>query len=256
MSDEETRAREEFGALSGCFVEGDSEQRRRERRVKRRALALSISLQALALAAVILLPLFGTTERISLAVSTPMPPYYHRSAAPIQQNPSRDFPTIRHDFTISYPSANAPTQPTQSQTEGPAEPFLPGAPPTGDRGFACTVGCVDLRGENTRPVPPPPHDDRPKVVHVTNLDPAMLIRRVEPIYPRLAIQTRREGVVQLHAIVGTDGTIQSLQVLSGDPFLVPSAKEAVLQWRYKPTYLNGQAVEVDTTIIVTYTLTH
>src|SRR5215472_12255331 len=54
MSDEETRA------LSGCFVEGDSEQRRRERRVKRRALALSISLQALALAAVILLPLFGT----------------------------------------------------------------------------------------------------------------------------------------------------------------------------------------------------
>ena len=83
----------------------------------------------------------------------------------------------------------------------------------------------------------------------------MLIRRVEPVYPRLAIQTRREGVVQLHAIVGIDGTIQSLQVLSGDPFLVQSAKEAVLQWRYKPTYLNGQAVEVDTTITVTYTLT-
>lgn len=84
----------------------------------------------------------------------------------------------------------------------------------------------------------------------------MLVRRVEPMYPVLARQTRREGRVELHAIIGTDGTIQSLQVLSGDVMFIQSAKDAVLQWHYKPTILNGQPVQVDTTITVVYTLAH
>lgn len=93
-------------------------------------------------------------------------------------------------------------------------------------------------------------------MHVTQLDPAMLTRRIEPIYPKIAVQTRREGRVELHAIIGTDGTIQALQVVSGDVWFYQSAKDAVLQWRYKPTYLNNQPVEVDTTITVIYTLGH
>ena len=84
----------------------------------------------------------------------------------------------------------------------------------------------------------------------------MLLRRIEPVYPRLAVQTHREGRVELHAIIGTDGTIQALQVMSGDVLFYQSAKDAVLQWRYKPTYLNHQPVEVDTTITVIYTLGH
>ena len=84
----------------------------------------------------------------------------------------------------------------------------------------------------------------------------MLTRRIEPVYPRLAIQTRREGRVELHAIIGTDGAILALQVVSGDVLFYESAKDAVLQWRYKPTYLNNRAVEVDTTITVIYTLGH
>ena len=84
----------------------------------------------------------------------------------------------------------------------------------------------------------------------------MLIRRVEPRYPALAIQTHREGRVELRAVIGTDGTIQSLQVVSGDPLFLISAREAVQQWRYKPTYLNGQAVEIDTFITVVYVMQH
>ena len=84
----------------------------------------------------------------------------------------------------------------------------------------------------------------------------MLIHRVEPIYPVLAIQTRREGHVELRAMIGTDGNIQSLQVVAGDPMFKSSAIQAVQQWHYKPTYLNGQAVEVDTYITVVYTLQH
>jgi len=91
---------------------------------------------------------------------------------------------------------------------------------------------------------------------MTTIDPAMLIRRVEPIYPALAKQTHREGRVEMRAIIGTDGTIQSLQVVSGDPLFLMSAREAVQQWKYKPTYLNGTAVEIDTYITVVYTMQH
>jgi protein TonB len=82
----------------------------------------------------------------------------------------------------------------------------------------------------------------------------MLTHRVEPVYPFLAKQTGREGRVELHAIIATDGSIQSLEVLSGDPMFYPSALAAVSEWRYRPTVLNGQAVEIDTRITVVYKL--
>ncbi|HUE54463.1 MAG TPA: energy transducer TonB [Candidatus Udaeobacter sp.] len=84
----------------------------------------------------------------------------------------------------------------------------------------------------------------------------MLIHRVEPVYPPLAKQIHKEGRVELRAIIGTDGTIQSLEVISGDPLFLLSAREAVEQWRYKPTYLNGQPVEIDTFITVVYLMPH
>ena len=84
----------------------------------------------------------------------------------------------------------------------------------------------------------------------------MLIHRVEPVYPALARQTRREAQVELRAIIATDGTIQSLQVVSGDQLFLRSAVDAVGQWRYRPTVLNGQAVEIETYITVIYTLQH
>ena len=82
----------------------------------------------------------------------------------------------------------------------------------------------------------------------------MLTTRVEPMYPFLPKQMGRSGKVELRAIIATDGTIQSLQVVSGDPLFYQSALDAVRRWRYRPTYLNGQPVEVDTFITVLYTL--
>jgi len=84
----------------------------------------------------------------------------------------------------------------------------------------------------------------------------MLRHRVEPVYPTLAIQTHKEGRVELRAIIATDGTIKSLQIVSGDPIFYISAKEAVEQWLYKPTVLNGKPVEIDTFITVLYTMKH
>jgi protein TonB len=84
----------------------------------------------------------------------------------------------------------------------------------------------------------------------------MLIRRVEPVYPPLGRQLRREGRVELRAIISTDGTIQSLEVVNGDPLFLQSALAAVREWRYRATILDGQPVEIDTHITVIYTLSH
>jgi TonB family protein len=83
---------------------------------------------------------------------------------------------------------------------------------------------------------------------------AKLIKRVEPIYPPLARQTRISGTVQLHAIIGTDGTVQSLEVISGHPLLLQAAMNAVKQWRYQQSLLNGTPIEIDTTIDVIFSL--
>jgi protein TonB len=87
-----------------------------------------------------------------------------------------------------------------------------------------------------------------------NVQAAMAIRAPKPAYPPLAKQARIQGTVRLNAIIGKDGTIQNLTAASGHPLLVPSAMEAVKQWLYKPTLLNGEPVEVVTVIDVNFTL--
>jgi len=82
----------------------------------------------------------------------------------------------------------------------------------------------------------------------------LLIHRVEPTYPPLARAARVQGEVVLSAIINTNGEIQNLQLISGHPMLVPEAISAVRQWRYKPYLLNGQPVEVETTITVIFSL--
>jgi protein TonB len=82
----------------------------------------------------------------------------------------------------------------------------------------------------------------------------MVIHRVQPTYPPLARTARVQGAVQLAAVIGKDGAVQNLHVLSGHPLLTQAALDAVKQWRYKPYILNGEPVEVDTQITVNFTL--
>ncbi len=82
----------------------------------------------------------------------------------------------------------------------------------------------------------------------------LLIHRVEPTYPPLARAARVQGEVVLTAVISTSGEIENLQLVSGHPMLVPEAIAAVRQWRYKPYLLNGQPVEVETTITVIFSL--
>ncbi len=81
-----------------------------------------------------------------------------------------------------------------------------------------------------------------------------LIAEIKPQYPPMAKTARIQGSVVLHAVISKNGTIEQLQVISGHPMLQQSALDAVRQWRYKPYFLNGEPVEVDTTITVNFTL--
>lgn len=89
-----------------------------------------------------------------------------------------------------------------------------------------------------------------------NVEAAKLLNKVTPIYPASAKASGAQGSVLLHAIVSTKGTPLSLQVLNSqiDPELARAAVEAVSQWRYQPTLLNGEPVEVDTLITVNFKL--
>jgi protein TonB len=83
---------------------------------------------------------------------------------------------------------------------------------------------------------------------------AKLIRKIVPEYPMLAKNARVSGLVRLQGVVNKDGTVEQLQVISGNPLLIPAAVAAVKQWLYSPTYLNGKPVEVIAPIDVIFKL--
>jgi len=124
---------------------------------------------------------------------------------------------------------------------------LGGTPPT-------TLGGV-LSAASAPPPPPPPKAATPKRIRVGGqVESARLIFQPKPEYPPLAKMARIQGTVRLEAIISKDGTIQDLRVVSGHPLLVKSALEAVQRWRYQPTLLNGEPVEVVTEVDVNFTL--
>ena len=102
--------------------------------------------------------------------------------------------------------------------------------------------------------PPPPKETPQRIQRGGNVQAALLVNKVQPVYPPLARQTRISGTVRLHAIISKEGAIKELSVISGHPLLVRAALDAVQQWRYRPTLLNGEPVEVDTTIDVIFSL--
>ena len=108
------------------------------------------------------------------------------------------------------------------------------------------------------PPPPPQKAEAPKpperVRTGGKVQAALLIHEVDPEYPKLARQARVDGAVLLTAIIARDGTVQNLVLVSGNPLLVHAAVDAVKQWVYKPTYLNGVPVEVLTEVEVNFHL--
>ena len=146
--------------------------------------------------------------------------------------------------------------------------YLPGPPSRRDQRLPFGVDPFDDGLSAGPPLPPPAPPPAPPAPPAPPDEPAAPVRRggelmqsrllhsVTPEYPRLAIITRTHGIVQIEAVITREGTIDParLRVISGHVLLVEAAVEAVKQWRYRPTLLNGEPVEVLTTITLNFTL--
>jgi periplasmic protein TonB len=120
------------------------------------------------------------------------------------------------------------------------------------------IGSVPSAAPPPPPPPPVKKEEKPaapkRITIGGNVQQAKLVRQPKPVYPPLAKQARISGVVHLAAVISANGTIQDLKVISGHPLLIPAALDAVKQWVYQPTLLNGEPVEVQTQIDVNFTL--
>jgi TonB family protein len=115
-------------------------------------------------------------------------------------------------------------------------------------------GSGDSVAVSSLPVIPPATDGTKRITIGGNVQQAKLVSQPRPVYPPLAKQARISGVVHLSALIGKEGNVVNLAVISGHPLLIPSALEAVQKWVYQKTLLNGEPVEVMTQIDVNYTL--
>jgi protein TonB len=220
--------------------------------------AASFVLEALAVGVLILAPL-GYTEAISLKIGEPIiaPTGSIRVETRTQQPPTP------HQHTRPLVVSSHGLEYTGFQKHASMEPD-PGPPiPTGDdfNSVAYSTGPIGPNSAMDRILAVhkagptgPSVNTRATTVKISRLDPGMLIKQVQPIYPKIALISHTEGTVLLAAVIDTQGRITQLRALRGHPLLIPAALDAVQQWRYKPYILNGAAVEVETQVSVVFTL--
>jgi periplasmic protein TonB len=251
----------DLGNLSQCMVDSDQDAIARGRRLRRKALVISVCLEAICLATMLIWPLITPGILPPFYVVTPLPPYHGGSApaarpqipphsaistsiirdhrpiylarpsSPARQVAQEDAPEVGPDTGVSFG--------TGPEAAG-LGPFVPGGSDNG------------LRIERPRETPASRPPVRQKMSE--GVMAGALIHRVDPVYPTIARAAHISGVVRLRAIIATDGSIQHLEILTGQPILARAAWEAVSQWRYRPTLLSGAPVEVETLITVNFVL--
>jgi periplasmic protein TonB len=246
--------------FSRCLLDQKDEESRRARRLRRRTLLIAIFIQAFLLTLLCLRPLFGAQELHLTARLVPLPPWKGQPGA----HASTPHHEVRHNGQfrdiqprpIFYNPSNRPAEHVRTDDAPDVGP-ISNLPPGG--GFGDPNGLIPLGGQPgpIRPsLPAPPHEVEaprhgPRPVP-SEIQQALLVVRVEPQYPALARQIRLEGTVQIRAVIAADGTVQSAEVLSGHPLLARAARDAILQWRYRPTLLGGRPIEVETLITVIF----
>ena len=206
----------------------------------------------------ILLPLFYTQvlpqfQLISrlVAPSPPPGPPHPEAARNSHTNTSNLSPDGRIVAPLAVPQEIAPVD--ESNTPPAAD--VSGLSVLGSTGTSPgRNGVFDSIGSGLNAIVPPPPTPSTHSPRVSRLMEGNLIYRVQPQYPPLARQARIQGAVVLRATISREGKIENLQVVAGHPLLVKSAIDAVLQWRYRPYYLNNEPVEVETQVTVNFTL--
>lgn len=214
----------------------------------------SVVLYALALGVIFVLPL---TAAFSLPdIKTPLPPLMMASAMPLPPEPAAAPPQTAPVEQLNIDAAPL-TSPDTVTPEVPRPPVSTAPPvPGGLPGVTTGVAPTGLLGpknfSNALPEPPRP-PEQPKRLGTGIQAPQRIVYKA-PVYPQVAVSARIEGIVILEATIDAQGVVQNVTVLRSLPMLDRAAIEAVQQWRYQPTRLNGQAIPIIMTVTVHFSL--
>lgn len=246
------------------FADSLLESRGRANRRRGWVTILSLAIQGVLLCVAILVPLIWTEvlprqQLLSMLIAPPPPPP-PPPPAPEVVKAVRVIPTEMVEGQLRTPTRipekiamihEEQTPPTEGS--GGVIGGVPGGIPGGQLGGV--LGGIIGSASNLKVVPKPPKPEGTRLRISQGVSLGQLVNKVEPIYPPLARSARVQGQVVLNAIISKHGTIEDLHVLSGHPMLIQAALDAVRQWRYKPFLLNGEPVEVETTVTVIFNLT-
>lgn len=228
-----------------------------ERRRRRLASTVSLVFQCLLVGTMLILPLMftealPTAQLVTYLVAPPPPPPPPPPAAmPVVKVVQTD---MLNNGALRTPSRIPRKVEMIKEEEAPPPAAgvvggVPGGIPGGQ--LSGVIGGIISSSSNTAAIVP--KIESPKRVRVSQgVTKGLVVNKVEPKYPPIALAARITGVVLLKAVISRDGQVTELQTLSGHPLLVPAAIDAVKQWRYRPYLLNGVPVEVETTITVTF----
>jgi periplasmic protein TonB len=214
---------------------------------------VSFTAQVAAVATILVLPLFYPQ-------SLPEALMHSRIFVPMHLGDLRVV-EASHNPTVAHGAVAGPTQPFVVTRDNGVH--LPGMRPLTTGPFAGPPGVNTVGQSGTGvidsivgdyaavvPQPPPAVTGRP----ISRMMQGNLIYKVEPVYPAIAKTAGVQGAVLIRALISREGTIEQAQVISGSPWLSRAALDAIRQWRYRPYYLNGAPVEVDTEITVNFVL--
>jgi protein TonB len=230
---------------------------------KTRALAVSFGMQTMVIVAVVAVPLFFADRLPRVPLFTPLavpapisdpPPQTQSYATQVTKSKSAmQTPRIFSDAIFRRPSVS--TGPVVLNDAGPMAIDNVGFGPAviGPVGSPFPVSDpVAVAPAHVAPVPAKKTEKPIRVV--SEMQASKLIHKVVPLYPEIAKRARISGTVQLTGVIAKNGTIEHLELISGNPLLVPAAMAAVKQWIYSPTFLNGEPVEVIAPIDVIFRL--
>ena len=217
----------------------------------------SFGLQALIVGVLLVMPLFYTQALPRLAllgqVTAPAPPPGPPPPAGAFHHPARPMSNMLNNELLAPQQIPRSVEHIDEVGPPPAPDVGNGPWVAGSTGSRNSV-VSEMIGNGLGAVPPPPPAAVVQPMRVSHMMEGNLIHRVQPAYPPLARQARIQGSVVLQAVISREGKIENLQLISGHPMLVSAAMEAVRQWRYRPYFLNEQAVEVETTVTVNFVL--
>ena len=221
--------------------------------------ATSFGLQAIVIGVLLTVPLLRTVglppgrvlpTPISWGAPPPPAPQIHR-----EQVTTLNQSNIADNRLILPPSIPTRVAHIVEATTPPQLNYASGSGVEGGTGIGSRDGVwkaidASLRPPVAMPAPPPPM----RQFRTSRMLQGSLVHRVEPVYPPMARIARVQGAVVLEALISKTGRIENLRLISGHPLLAPAAIESVSQWRYRPYWLNGETIEVETQINVNFIL--